>query len=503
VRLIGDIVRRNASFFGDDEAVIDPASGRRSTWAELDARANQFARAIGLEKGERLAILAPNCAEYLDFFFGCARAGVIGAALNIRLSESDIAAYLSLVAPAAVIVDPRLEVRLPPAVPVIELDAIDGMLAAESSSDPGVLVSEDDPYQLAATSGTTGRLKPAVMTHRNALAAMFNWAAELPLRERGTYLQCIPMFFNPGGPAGLHPVFLKGGRSVIYPAFDPPTYLRAVASFGVTDSVLVPTMVRMVLDEPDCWEHDLSSLDAVVIGGAPIPRTLLAAARERFGDVFLPFYGMAESYSSGMVLRREEQYTDGTEAQLRRLFSAGKPMVGIDVRVVGTDGIDVPRDNDTAGEIWMRGANVCAGYFRMPSETAALFEDGWLKTGDIAVVDDEGFVTIVDRSKDIIISGGINVYSREVEEALHAHPAVVAAAVIGVPHDRWGEAIHGVVVTSSVVTEDELIVFAAARLAHFKKPRSIEFVDALPVNANGKVLKRELRARHQGLVTAP
>jgi acyl-CoA synthetase (AMP-forming)/AMP-acid ligase II len=413
--LVGDIARRNAEYFGDADAVMDAASGRRSTWSELNARANQFARALaelGLRKGDRLAIYAPNCAEYLDFFFGCARAGVVGAALNVRLSEAEIRSYLSLVEPAAVLVHPAIDARIPSTERTIGLQSLEDMLAAQSPEDRGVTVSEHDPYQLAATSGTTGALKPAVMTHRNAVAAMFNWAAELPLAERGTYLQCIPMFFNPGGPAGLHPVFLKGGRSVIYPAFDPTTYLRAVASFGVTHSVLVPTMVRMVLDEPDCAAHDLSSLRAVVVGGSPIPRALLAAARERFGDVFFPFYGMAESYSSGMVLRREEQYTEGTDVQMRRLFSAGKPMVGIDVRVVSSDGGDVVHDNETPGEIWMRGANVCAGYFRMPTETAALFDGEWLKTGDVAVVDGDGFVTIVDRSKDIIITGGINVYSR-------------------------------------------------------------------------------------------
>jgi acyl-CoA synthetase (AMP-forming)/AMP-acid ligase II len=306
------------------------------------------------------------------------------------------------------------------------------------------------------------------------------------------------MFFNPGGPAGLHPVLLKGGRSVICPAFDPALYLRSIAQFGVTHSVLVPTMVRMVLDQSDCADDDVSSLRAIVVGGSPLPRALLAQARKRFGDVFFPFYGMAESYSSGLVLRHEEQFTEGTEAQLRHLFSAGRPMVGIEVRVLDASGGDVPHDNETAGEIWIRGANVSAEYFRMPEETAAVHAGEWLTTGDMAVVDGEGFVTIVDRSKDIIITGGINVYSREVEEALHAHPAVAAAAVIGIPHERWGEAIHGVVVLAegAAASEEELLRFAADRLASFKKPLSAEFVDELPVNANGKVVKRRLRDRH-------
>jgi long-chain acyl-CoA synthetase len=180
-------------------------------------------------------------------------------------------------------------------------------------------------------------------------------------------------------------------------------------------------------------------------------------------------------------------------------------MVGIEVRVVDAGGSDVPHDNETAGEIWMRGANVSAEYFKMPEETAAVHAGEWLTTGDVAVVDDEGFVTIVDRSKDIIITGGINVYSREVEEALHAHPAVSAAAVIGIPDDRWGEAIHAVVVLAPGAheSEDELLQFAAGRLARYKKPRSLEFVDALPVSATGKVLKRRLREPYWQVAANP
>ena len=514
--LVSDIAARNAEFFGDAVAVIDPASGRSTTWAELDRRASRLARVLrselNLQKGDRLTMCAPNCAEYLEFYFACARSGLIGNAINTRLSAGELASYLNLVEPSAALVHASLSSQADSWLPAVasighvigfgsrdhgrQLD-LETLLAAQEPADPGYAIGEDDAYQLAATSGTTGTPKAAVLTHRNAVAAMLNWVAELPIAERDCYLQCIPMFFNPGGPAHIHPVMLKGGRSVIYPGFEPRTFLAAIGEHQVAHTTLVPTMARMILDRPECATTAFDSLRSMVIGGAPLPRALLQEGRRTFGDVFFPFYGMAESYSSGMVLRREEQFSEGTEAQLRHLFSAGKPMVQIHVRVVGDDGVDVARDNATPGEIWMRGANVCREYFRMPDETAAVRSGEWLKTGDIAVVDQEGFVTIVDRSKDIIITGGINVYSRDIEEALHAHPDVVAAAAIGVPHDRWGEAIHGVVVLAhgATVSESDVIAFASQRLAGFKKPRSVAFVDELPVNATGKVLKRELRAR--------
>jgi long-chain acyl-CoA synthetase len=256
----------------------------------------------------------------------------------------------------------------------------------------------------------------------------------------------------------------------------------------------------MVLEHDSCEPGRLRSLRDVVIGGSPIPRSLLSRAREVFGDVFFPFYGMAETYSCGSVLRREQQFTEGTEAQVRRLTSAGKPMALIDLRVVDEEGRDVPHDNETTGEIRMAGPSVSTEYFRKPEDTATTFDSGWIKTGDVAVVDEEGFVTIVDRTKDIIITGGINVYSRDVEEALHSHPAVATVAVIGIPDERWGEAIHAVVVRaegSEDVSADALLAFAAERLAGYKKPRSLEFMDELPVSATGKVLKRELRDRHR------
>jgi long-chain acyl-CoA synthetase len=334
-----------------------------------------------------------------------------------------------------------------------------------------------------------------MLTHRNAIAAMLNWMAEMPMPENSTNLQNIPLFFNPGGPAGLHPILLKGGRTVVRPGFEPGAFLRAVAEYGATHSILVPTMVGMVLNHPEVADHDLSSLMAITTGGSAIPRDVLARALGVFGDVFFPMYGMAETYSCGAVLRREDQYTEGTDEQLRRLTSVGKPMMLNDMRVVHEEGRPVTMDNTEVGEIWLTGDTVSPAYFRMPEESELAREGKWFKTGDVGVVDDDGFVTIVDRTKDIIITGGINVYSRDIEEALYEHPAVAQVAAIGIPHDKWGESIHAVVVLApdASAASDELINFAAERLADYKKPRSLDIVEALPISATGKILKRELR----------
>ena len=321
---------------------------------------------------------------------------------------------------------------------------------------------------------------------------------DIPTPPESTNMQNIPLFFNPGGPSGLHPVLMKGGRTVIFPAFDPGNFLRSVPKYNVTHSILVPTMIGMVLSHPEAGQHDLSTLIGIGCGGAPIPRDMLERGRKVFGDVFYPMFGMAETYSCGMALRREDQFTEGTEEQVRRLTSAGKPHMFMQARAVDDDGNDIPKDNKTGGELWLKGDPVSPGYYRMPEETALSSEGEWFKTGDIVTIDRDGFITIVDRKKDIIITGGINVFSRDIEEALYSHPAVAQAAAIGIPHEKWGEAIHGIVTLEPgrTATPEELISFAAERLARYKKPRSLEIVDALPIGGTGKILKRELRAKY-------
>jgi acyl-CoA synthetase (AMP-forming)/AMP-acid ligase II len=515
--LVSDIVTRNAQFFPEREALVTPGGVTR-TWAEVDERTTRFANALldlGLQKGDRLALFAPNCIEFVEFFFACAKSGVAGASTNTRLSAYEIASYHSYVEPAALLVhadlldDARAWMDQVGSLKHVigfggdhglDLD-LEQLIAGASTETPPVTIEETDTYQLGATSGTTGVPKAVVLTHRNAIAAMVCWASEMPVPEAGTALQNIPMFFNPGGPSGIHPVLLKGGRSVVPPTFDPKEFPRLVEAYQVTNTIIVPTMVQMVVSQPECEQHDLSSLRGVMSGGSPMSLDVFKRARAVMGNVFYPIYGMAESYSVGTVLRPESQHLEGTAEQLQHLSSVGRPYVLTRLRVVDPEGKDVPRDGKTSGEIWMAGDHMSPEYFRMPDETAHSREGEWFRTGDVAVVDPEGFITIVDRLKDMIITGGINVFSIEVERCLESHPEVEQVAVIGVPHPQWGEAIHAVVLRAkdSTLTEDELVQFAGERLSAFKKPRSVEFVDAMPISGTGKILKKVLReSRQQG-----
>ena len=348
---------------------------------------------------------------------------MVGAPLNIRLTLAELAAYLGYLEPRALLAHASLAPlarELDASVAALEhvvgfggdhgfpLD-LDDLVAGASTDDPARGLDATTVYMLAATSGTTGVPKGAVLTNGNALAAIACYAAELPTSERETVLQNIPLFFNPGGPAGLHPALTKGGRTVLYPGFEPATFLDVVPRYRVNHTILVPTMIRMVLDHPAASTADLSTLRGITCGGSPVSKELLLAARPVFGDVFRPTYGMAETYSCGLVLRPENQRPDGDADDIRRLGSAGKPHILVDVEVVADDGKPVPRDGATAGEVLVRGDVVAGGYFRMAEETAESFAGGWMHTGDLATIDGDGFITIVDRKKDIIISGGINV----------------------------------------------------------------------------------------------
>ena len=516
--LVSDLLDRNARFFGNRESVVEPG-GRASTWHELSDRTEALAGAFGalLLPGERLAMLADNCAEFIDFFFACAKSGIVGAATNVRHSEAELVEYLRKIEPRALLVQAVHLARgksIADGVPSIthligfggehDLDLDLDRLRQDAEVRDRPTMTPDDPYQLCPTSGTTGTTKAVVLTHRNATTAMLAYLAEYDAREGDTWLQMNPLYLNAGGPAHLSHVLWKGGRTVVVPGgFEPTRFLEAVDEYRVTHTSLVPTMVRMVLDlgADRIADHDLGSLRSVVFGGAPVTAPFLAEAERVFGRVFHSTYGMTETYSTGLILRMEAFVDGDGEVRADRLATAGRPFLHLDARVVDDAGNDVAEDGDAMGEIWLKGDSISAGYFRDPEATADSRRGEWFRTGDLAVKDAEGYIRIVDRLKDVIITGGLNVATGEIEAVLAGHPSVAEVAVIGLPHPTWGETVHAVIVPRDTAqAEDQtpalvsrLSSLARDRLGNYKRPKTYTFARELPRNSTGKVLKRELR----------
>jgi fatty-acyl-CoA synthase len=334
-----------------------------------------------------------------------------------------------------------------------------------------------------------------MLTHKNLYANAFNFTLGMNLSDADTMLHTIPLF-HVNGWGTPHALTAVGGRHVCLQAFNPAMVLELIRRERVTMTALVPTMVNMLINFPDLTSYDVSSLQRIIVGGAPSPWSFVGEVRQKLGCDYIVGYGMTESAPILTVSVLKETLRDlPAEEQARYMAKTGLPVMGVEVRVVKEYGQEVTRDGEDVGEIVARGDNVMKGYWRRPEETAATIRDGWLHTGDLATVDAEGYITIVDRGKDIIISGGENISSVEVEDVVFSHPAVLEAAVIAAPDERWGEVPLAVVVLKpgATATEEEIIGFSRERLAHFKAPRRVAFMEALPKGGTGKVLKHQIR----------
>lgn len=471
---------------------------RRLTFAETEALANQIAAGLlarGLRKGDRVAIWLPNAIEYVAADFALIKAGLVRVPVNPRLTAPEVAYMLQDSAAAALLFAsefapllapfPGLAICLGAEVPswAIPFDQFLG-----PTEPVAVATSDDDPYMILYTSGTTGRPKGAVTTLRSRWATLFHlYANELFVGPDDVMLHAASLAHGSG--TKVLPFYLKGGANVLMDRFSPAHFFRLVEQERVTTSWMVPTTIGMLLDSPDRTRFDLSSLRTIIYAGAPMPAGRLREALDGFGPIFVQVYGLSEAPQPNLVLTREDHRAGGD-----RLASAGRPALGVEVRVAGPAGEEVPPGE--VGEIWLRGEHLMTGYWGQPEATAEVLRpDGWFQTGDLARVDTEGYVTIVDRSKEMIISGGYNVYPREVEEALYQHRAVREAAVIGVPDSTWGEAVKACVSLrpGQMATAEELISHCAGLLAGYKKPRSVDFHDDLPKSPTGKISKKVLR----------
>lgn len=483
----------------------------RLTYDDVLQRALRFAGGLnrfGVAKGARIASINFNSYRYYDLYYGLSAGGFVFVPLNFRLAGPEIAYQINDSGAEVLILDPEFEEviskiknSLTSVKHFVYTGAQCGMAGALPydsllESEPyTAAVSENDLFGIYYTGGTTGLAKGVMLSQRNLISNAFHLVAHIGLSEGHVTLHSAPMFHLADGATNFAAT-LAGGSHVLVKAFEPISVLNAIQTHNVTFSLFVPTMINALVNHPEVGKYDLGSLKLLAYGASPISTTLLKRAYEVFSCEFMQLYGMTEEGPIVTVLTPQEHRkaltTAGEEGLLK---AAGRQIIGVEARVVDGAGNDVKPGE--VGEVITRGDNIMQGYWNKPQETAAALIDGWYWTKDLARIDGENYIYIVDRAKDMIISGAENIYSVEVEDALSRHPAVMEAAVIGVPDEKWGEAVKGIVVLKPghTATEVELRDFCRELIAGYKVPKSISFLDALPKSGAGKILKRELRKK--------
>ncbi|MFB8210517.1 acyl-CoA synthetase [Streptomyces sp. NPDC056010] len=469
-------------------------AGRAWTYRELDEAVSTAAALLteghALRPGDRVAAYAHNSDAYLIAFLACARAGLVHVPVNQNLTGDDLAYILRQSASSLVLTDPALADRVPEGLAVRALRDDDGSLLAGLGTPrpftPAREPAADDLVQLLYTSGTTALPKGAMMTHGALVHEYVSAITALDLRAGDRPVHALPLYHSAQMHVFLLPYLAVGAENTVLDAPDAARIFDLVES-GDADSLFAPPTVWIGLaNHPDFATRDLGGLRKAYYGASIMPVPVLERLRDRLpGLAFYNCFGQSEIGPLATVL--------GPDEHEGRMDSCGRPVLFVEARVVDEKGEEVA--DGTAGEVVYRSPQLCTGYWDKPEESAEAFRDGWFHSGDLAVRDADGYFTVVDRVKDVINSGGVLVASRQVEDALYTHPAVAETAVVGLPDERWIEAVTAVVVLKGEATEDELIAHARERLAHFKAPKRVVFTDALPRNASGKILKRELRDR--------
>ena len=493
---VGDWLARREMLTPNKVALIDTLNGnRRITYREWNRAANRTANflreQLGVRKGDRVAVLAMNCVEYLDLWFACAKLGAIMQTLNWRLTPRELASLIADATPRALIYGPDFvsqieELRTMNALPTLTLAlSLEGRGKMPDTPPPEVELNWNDPWVICYTGGTTGLPKGAILTHGSITWNSINTVMSWGLTSDDTTILNSPLFHTGGLNVFTAPLVHIGGASIVCRAFDADQVFDLIRDAGVTIYFGVPTMFIAMQQHPRWSQADFSKLKLVISGGAPCPLPVFEKFWARGVD-FKTGYGLTEAGPNTFWLPREDVR--------RKPGAVGFPLFHVDVKVI--DEKSSACGADKVGELLVRGPHVCAGYWNRPEETAkAIDKDGWLRTGDLARRDAEGYYTIVGRSKDMIISGGENIYPAEAESVLHAHPAVAEAALIGVSDDKWGEVGRAIVVLQkgARVTAEELTEFCRSRLARYKIPKAFVFVDELPKTAAGKIDKKVLQ----------
>lgn len=507
---LADILRRNAAHFSDVPAVL--FEGKARSHRDLLSRARCIGSALaqrGIGPGDRVAILSHNAMEFTEIYAATELAGLVAVPLNHRLAQPEIGRILLDAEPALLFYQSGFADMVDELKPA--LGSIRHFVRiAENEGDAedySTLVKQGDPAweeprfasgeiaHLLYTSGTTGRPKGCLQSHRSSAFAANNISAVMQSDCHDRGLLVMPIC-HAGGKRFQMATHWQAGSLYMLRAFDTEKVLRTIAEEKITILHLAPTMIQMLLEYPGSADYDLGSVKTAVYGAAPMPLPLLRRGIERFGQIFVQMYGQTEG--DGLVLAKGFHQTTGEKESVRRLTSIGHPTPGVELRVADED--DNPVPDGTAGEMLLRSPTVMEGYWRDAQASEQTLRGGWLHTGDIVVRDPDGFIHLVDRKKDLIISGGLNISSREVEDALMAHPDVLEASAIGVPDDKWGEAVLALIVLRPGAAFDAAALTALCRqhIAGYKVPKAIRAVTELPRLPTGKINKVELRKRHAG-----
>jgi long-chain acyl-CoA synthetase len=481
---------------------------RVRTWGELGERVPRLAagfRSLGLQPGDRLAVLALNSDTYIELFFAAAWAGLVLVPLNTRWAIPENVYALGDAQVDVLILDDLYARQcselsaghvLRHVIHMGDEPTPPGMRSYEAMIHSSAAMADecgrdDDLCGIYYTGGTTGAAKGVMLSHRNCVAASINWIATLHFSEQTVYLHSAGLFHLAGASPAMA-LTMAGGTHICLPKFDAVLAFEAIQRHKVNYCLFVPTMINMLINHAHFERYDLSSVRYCEYGASPMPDSVLAQAMLKLPSwEFIQGYGLTES--AALALSLPWRYHFECEGLPSKRQAAGRAAYGVDVRIVDDNGQQLPRGQ--TGEIALRGAQIMLGYWHKPEASAGALRNGWLHTGDAAYMDDDGFVYIVDRVKDMIISGGENIYSREVENAVHAYPAVRECAVFGVPNERWGESVHAVVTLKEgqTASSEQIIEHCHRLIAGYKCPRTVEFRDALPLSGAGKIMKNVLR----------
>lgn len=508
--VVADILRKNARIYPKKLAVV--FGEHRLTWRELYKRVNRFSNSLlglDLTKGERVVFLSKNSHYFFEIWFSLAQIGLIGITPNYRLGGKELSYIIKDSGASTIIVsDEYVEVirKVLPEIPEVrfligigENHALpldyEKMIRNGAEIEPNISVTEDNIRLLMYTSGTTGTPKGAVWTHKSSITPSWGTIIAARLEVDDIHLNVLPLCLG-GGNVACMVFFLRGATTVILEEFDPIRIFETIEREKVTVTHLVPTMISSLINHPEIKKYDLSNLRLIMYGSAPISMEVLRQAMETFKCKFMQCYGATETSGFSGFLLPEDHLFDSSDRRLGRIGSCGREAVWAEQRVVDENGNDVK--GNEVGEIIIKGNGVIKEYWKDPEKTKNTIKNSWWYSGDMAKVDEDGYISIVDRKTGMIISGGINIYPREIENVLYSHPAVEEAVVVGVPDQEWGESVKAVIQLKEGMTanEEEIIEFCKQHLASYKKPKSVDFVDQFPLGIGGKILKRVVREQY-------